>query len=57
MCTHEPESPASKPLSPDGVRRALGNRSQQDVLAILELVESLVRARDWQGLTELFSDS
>lgn len=39
-----------------GIRQALKGRSRRDLLAILEVVETLVRAHDWNGLTELFSE-
>lgn len=42
--------------SANGIRQTLKGRSRRDLLAILELVQTLVRAHDWNGLTELFSE-
>ena len=38
------------------IRRVLKGRRRRDLLTILELVEILVHSRDWNGLTELFSN-
>lgn len=46
----------SKHPPASGIRQALKGRSRRDLLSILELVETLVRAHDWNGLTELFSE-
>lgn len=56
MRRDEPIGRAHKRQTTGKVRRTLRGRNRRDVLAILELVEHLVRCRDWDGLTELFSD-
>jgi len=48
----EENGPAGSQIS-----QSLKGRSRCDLLAILELVETLVRGRDWDGLTELFRDT
>jgi hypothetical protein len=56
VCKGKPTGPARKHLATAEVRRALGRRRRRDLLAILQLVEELVYSRDWNGLTELFSN-
>lgn len=57
MCKNEPALQADKHPSARRICHALKGRRHHDLLAILELVEHLVRCRDWNGLTELFSDA
>jgi hypothetical protein len=56
MCRDEPIGRAHTRRTTSSVRSTLRGRNRRDVLAILELVECLVLCRDWDGLTELFSD-
>lgn len=56
MCRDAPTGRAHKRRTTSRVRRMLRGRKRREVLAILELVEHLVLCRDWDGLTELFSD-
>lgn len=57
MYKNEPTAQAGKHLPTWRIRRALKGRSRRDLMAILELVEHLVRCRDWDGLIELLSDA
>lgn len=57
MRANKAGTPAGKQPPAGGMRQTLKGRSRRDLLAILELVETLVRARDWNGLTELFSEA
>lgn len=56
MCVNKTATPAGKQPPAGGIRQALKGRSRRDLLAILELIETRVRAHDWNGLTELFSE-
>lgn len=56
VCANEPVAPNNKNLTTASITRTLEGKSQGDLLAILELLETLIRCRDWDGLTELFSD-
>lgn len=57
MCKGKPTGRARKHPPTVQVRRALKVRRRRDLLAILQLVERLVHSRDWNGLTELFSNA